>query len=141
MKGQGAYLGNEKIKCSNVALKKSIVGFGTAPYNDELNHETFAFSEMVFNNCNDLRRSGSSALDICYVACSRLDFFYELSLFPWDYGASGLIATEAGARISDFDEKPLSYTKKCSVACGGIFTFDEFIKVRRDFEKSRDEMK
>jgi myo-inositol-1(or 4)-monophosphatase len=50
-----------------------------------------------------VRRGGSAALDLCYVACSRLDGFYEENLKPWDTAAGFLIVTEAGGRITTFD--------------------------------------
>ncbi|MBQ2772020.1 MAG: inositol monophosphatase [Methanocorpusculum sp.] len=133
IKGEGAYLNNKTIVCSKNSLRNSVVGFGTAPYNLELTHETFAFSEYIFSLCNDLRRSGSSALDLCYVAAGRLDLFYELSLYPWDYAAAGLIAKEAGAIITDLDGKELVYTKKCSVVSGGNLAYTEFMLSRNQF--------
>lgn len=54
-----------------------------------------------------IRRDGSAALDLCYVACGRLDGFWELSLHPWDVCAGALIVEEAGGRVSDFSGAPL----------------------------------
>jgi myo-inositol-1(or 4)-monophosphatase len=50
-----------------------------------------------------LRRGGSAALDLCYVACGRLDGFFEENLQPWDTAAGCLIVTEAGGKITTFD--------------------------------------
>ncbi len=54
----------------------------------------------------DIRRGGSEALDLCYLACGRLDAFWELKLCPWDTAAGALIAGEAGARVTDFAGRP-----------------------------------
>jgi fructose-1,6-bisphosphatase/inositol monophosphatase family enzyme len=49
----------------------------------------------------DIRRFGAAAVDLCSVACGRVDAFYEKGLAPWDFAAGALIATEAGARVGD----------------------------------------
>ena len=54
----------------------------------------------------DIRRQGAAALDLCSVACGRLDAYYERGLAPWDLAAGGLIATEAGAVVTDFAGGP-----------------------------------
>ena len=53
----------------------------------------------------DIRRAGAASIDICWVACGRLDAFYEQGLWPWDYKAAELIATEAGARVGSLDRE------------------------------------
>ena len=60
-------------------------------------------STAVLPAVRDIRRAGSAALDLCWVACGRLDAFYEKGLGPWDLAAGALIATEAGARAGDLD--------------------------------------
>ena len=55
------------------------------------------------NSCSaqgDLRRIGSAALDLCYIACGRADVYYELQLSPWDFAAGALIVSEAGGRFA-----------------------------------------
>ena len=96
-------------------LEKALVGFGTCPYNRELTEETFDFSKAVYLRCNDLRRSGSSALDLCYVAASRLGLFYELSLFPWDYAAAAVIVSEAEESFPPPKGPPFSLQKKSPI--------------------------
>ena len=61
--------------------------------------------EQVLAHCADIRRLGSAALDICWVACGRLDGYYE-SVKPWDFAAAQLIAREAGASFGHI--QPLS---------------------------------
>jgi len=56
-----------------------------------------------------VRRLGSAALDLSYVACGRFDGFWEMNLQPWDCAAGVLIVKEAGGRITKFDESPFSY--------------------------------
>ncbi|MCI8496769.1 MAG: inositol monophosphatase [Clostridiales bacterium] len=133
-RGGGAFLNGHALHVdSEKSLRDCIVGFGTCPYNKELTKETFDFAKTVFYAANDLRRSGSSAMDICYAAAGRIGLFYELSLFPWDYAASCVILTEAGGCISNVEGGPLSFTAKSSVAAGGETAYQEFLKLRKSY--------
>lgn len=102
--GQGAFLNGERIRVSEREPQASLVAMGTSPYHTELADRTFAVARRVFETYADIRRSGSAALDICYVACGRLDGYYELILQPWDYAAGSCILQEAGGYITGIDE-------------------------------------
>jgi myo-inositol-1(or 4)-monophosphatase len=52
----------------------------------------------------DVRRAGAAALDLCWVALGRVDLYYERGIQPWDWAAGGLIASEAGAQVTSFDD-------------------------------------
>ena len=71
----------------------------------------------LFKNISDIRRSGSAALDLCYVAAGRLDGFLERSLKPWDYTAGSIILQEAGGTITDWDNKEIDYAKNSDILC------------------------
>ena len=60
----------------------------------------------VLPHVRDIRRQGAAAVDLCSVACGRLDGYYERGLAPWDLAAGGLIAAEAGAVVTDLDGGP-----------------------------------
>src|SRR5699024_895797 len=62
----------------------------------------FALLEKLFVRCADFRRTGSAALDLAYVACGRVDGFFELGLKPWDFAAGELLVKESGGVVSDF---------------------------------------
>ena len=68
----------------------------------------------------DIRRMGAAAVDLCSVACGRVDAFYEKGLAPWDFAAGALIAAEAGARVGDLDGGPAS-TAFTLAAAPGVF--------------------
>lgn len=75
-----------------------------------------------------VRRGGSAALDLCYVACGRVEGFWELDLHPWDTAAALVIAEEAGARVTDFRGRPYSvYLKEILASNGGVH--DEMLGV------------
>jgi myo-inositol-1(or 4)-monophosphatase len=67
-----------------------------------------------------IRRTGTAALDLCYVACGRFDGFWELKLHPWDSAAGSVIVQEAGGRISDFSGHPYSIYGEAILASNGL---------------------
>ncbi len=115
-KGKGSFLNGEPIHVSQAAsLNETIVSIGTSPYNRELTEENFRRFQRVFENSQDIRRTGSAALDLAYVACGRTGGFFEPLLSPWDFAAGMLLVTEAGGRVTDFAGNPVSVLKKGSV--------------------------
>lgn len=115
-KGKGAYLNGEQIHTSGHTLEESLILFGTAPYVEDLSKKSFEIAYQYFSKAQDLRRSGSAAIDLCSLACGRADFFFELRLCPWDYAAGALIIEEAGGIVSDLQGNPVTYDKKQTVA-------------------------
>lgn len=106
IQGQGAYLQKDKnitpLKVSNInSVKNSIIGFG-CPYDKSKIDYLFDILKKLINICDDLKRVGPASLDICYVACGRLDAYIELDLEIWDFSAGSLILSEAGGKITDF---------------------------------------
>ncbi|MBP1755795.1 MAG: Archaeal fructose,6-bisphosphatase of inositol monophosphatase family, partial [Firmicutes bacterium] len=91
---------------------------------------TFALSRKLYDQALDIRRSGSAALDICYVAANRFVLYFELLLSPWDYAAASLILNEAGGRISTMEGKELPYTSGCSTIAATPTAFEEFFKLK-----------
>jgi myo-inositol-1(or 4)-monophosphatase len=82
--------------------------------------ETLARLGRMLGTAQGVRRAGSAALDMCYVACGRLDGFWEEHLKPWDTAAGLLLITEAGGRITTFDGGPYDLYSPNIVACNGI---------------------
>ena len=105
-KGQGAYLNQRRIRVSNKSkLKESILGTGF-PFRDFQHLPTYLkiFEELV-RGTSGIRRPGSAALDLAYVAAGWFDGFFEINLSKWDIAAGGLLVREAGGIVSDFSEK------------------------------------
>lgn len=97
LRGEGAYRNGERIRVSRqTSLARSLVATGF-PYNRDRRVPLLRRFSAVLMQCQDIRRNGSAALDLCDVACGRLDAYYE-SVSPWDFAAGLLIAREAGAR-------------------------------------------
>lgn len=128
-KGKGAYLNGKRINVSDCGLAESLVMFGTCPYEHELAHETFELTEKVFNKALEVRRSGSAALDICYVASGKADLYYEMIIRPWDWAGASVILLEAGGVFSKIDSFPIDLSKTDSYLCGNINNIKEFNEI------------
>jgi len=106
-KGRGATLNGKKISVSGTKkLSESLLytGFGY----DRAERAEFYCSFYIdfIKICHDVRRSGSAALDMAWVACGRVDGMWEFKLNPWDVTAGLLLVSEAGGKVSDFSGKP-----------------------------------
>lgn len=100
-KGRGATRNAEPISAStNADLTTALVGTGFS-YERERRLRQANVLTQVLPHVRDIRRMGAAAVDLCSVACGRLDAFYERGLGPWDLAAGGLIAQEAGAAVGD----------------------------------------
>lgn len=122
-RGKGAYLNGRKLQVSGTTeLGKSLLvtGFPYDTWNTEL--DNFKYFERLGKRTQGVRRLGSAALDLCYVGAGRFDGFWEFKLKPWDIAAGGLIAAEAGAKVTAVDGSP-DYLKPLTIlaATPGIY--------------------
>ena len=117
-RGAGAYLNGERLSCGDRPLERSLLIFGSALYYTELQARSLALFSAAFPIVQDVRRFGSAALDLCYIAAGRAGVFFEARLCPWDYCAGSLIAREAGAVVTSLEGGPLDLYHKCSVLAG-----------------------
>lgn len=143
-RGEGAYLGNGSylngnslpdedssskqnsygtqipIHVSNITeLSRCLVSFGTSPYDKatlgEKNCETL---KQIFFACEDIRRIGSAAIELAYVAAGRVNIYLERNLKPWDYAAAMVIIEEAGGIITDYAGQPIDISKPSDILAG-----------------------
>lgn len=128
-KGKGAFLNGKPIHVSDCNIKKSLVLFGTCPYEHELAHKTFKLTEDVFYKAIEVRRGGSAALDICYIAAGKADLYYELIIRPWDWAGATLILHEAGGICTQVNGDKLSLNKITSYVCGNEKNLKEFYEI------------
>ena len=105
-KGQGAYLNDRRMRVSKTQkLQDSIIGTGI-PFRDfTYLPQYLVILEEIVKKSSGIRRPGSAALDLAYVAAGWFDGFWEIDLSTWDVAAGGLLVSEAGGIVSDFDEK------------------------------------
>ena len=119
-RGQGATLNDRKIRVSSVdELGRAMVCTGF-PYNVR-ERPDFARDFANFTmNAQAVRRDGSAALDLAYVACGRFDGFWEDGLSPWDIAAGALLIFEAGGRVTNFKDEPLDIYNEQFLATNGV---------------------
>ena len=120
-RGAGAYRNGERLKVSNVDRLSQALLITGFPYNFRERVDTVIrqFGKFLVAS-QAVRRGGSAALDLCYVASGRLDGFWELYLQPWDTAAGHVILEEAGGRVTDFEGGPFSIYKKETLASNGL---------------------
>ena len=120
-KGSGAYLNGKRIRVSQVSeLIQSLLVTGF-PYDIAKNPDSAVehFVNFLMEG-QGIRRLGSAALDLSYVAAGRLDGFWEVNLNPWDMAAGVLLVREAGGKVTDFSGAPASIYRKQVLASNGI---------------------
>lgn len=99
----GSFLNDQPIfvnKTSN--LSDTLIATGFPYYNFERTDEFFAILKSFMHKTRGVRRMGSAATDLAYVACGRFDAFFEYGLNPWDVAAGVLLVKEAGGKVSDY---------------------------------------
>jgi myo-inositol-1(or 4)-monophosphatase len=130
-RGRGAFLQESKICVSSTSnLGQGVVATGF-PYDVRENcRDTLAcFNEMI-PKAQTIRRAGSAALDLAYLAAGRVDGFWELRLKPWDTAAGWLLVEEAGGRVTDLYGRPYCLESPAIVASNGKI-HEELIEVLR----------
>lgn len=101
-RGQGATLNNRRVRVSGRSTLSTAVLAAAFPFrNRRLMPAYSAMFDSLFDQCEDIRRAGAASLDLAYVACGRLDGYWELALKPWDIAAGALLVQEAGGVVMD----------------------------------------
>jgi myo-inositol-1(or 4)-monophosphatase len=120
-RGGGASLNGTPIRVSGTAqMDRALIATGF-PYDiRERVPQTLARLGRLLGIVQGMRRGGSAALDLAYVACGRLDGFFEENLKPWDTAAGCLIVTEAGGKITTFDGRDYDLYSANIVASNGV---------------------
>ncbi len=102
-KGSKAYLNETEISVTNTAkVQDSLIATGFPYYDYDRLAQFMQTLDFFMRNSHGLRRLGSAATDLVYVACGRFDAFYEYSLSPWDVAAGAFIVAQAGGKVCDF---------------------------------------
>lgn len=108
VRGRGAFLNGRKIKVSPTKLpKETLLATGFPFRSHEALEDYIKIFRLLCQASRGIRRGGSAALDLCYVACGRFDGFWEFGLQPWDMAAGCLMIEEAGGKATDFSGKSI----------------------------------
>jgi|YNPNPStandDraft_1061719.scaffolds.fasta_scaffold39842_2 myo-inositol-1(or 4)-monophosphatase len=121
-RGGGAFLNGRRIHVSHQAsLKRCLLATGF-PYDVHTSrNDNLKYFRRFIKRAQAVRRPGSAAMDLAYVACGRFDGFWEMKLKPWDMAAGALLVEEAGGRVTDFAGKRFSiYKPECLASNGWV---------------------
>jgi myo-inositol-1(or 4)-monophosphatase len=138
-KGQGARLNGERIAVTaadSVMNSLLVTGFPYTVHQPETGEELVALFGHFLGRSRAVRRLGSAALDLCYVAAGRLEGFYEASLKPWDSCGGALIVQEAGGVVTDWHGTPFQSRMLQVLATNGRI-HDEMLAMLTEFYASR----
>lgn len=120
-RGEGAFLNDQPIHVSQVSeLNKSLLTTGFAYDRRERADYYLKFFKAFMMRCHGVRRVGAAALDMCAVACGRIEGYWEENLKPWDTAAGWLIVEEAGGRVSDLTGGNFAIERKELLATNGF---------------------
>lgn len=123
-KGKGAFLNDQPIRVSGKKIEQALIGFGTSPYDAELAERSLQAALWFLQHAADVRRCGSAALDLAYVAAGRQDVYFELILRPWDYAAGSLLVKEAGGHFAMPRLDTLDYGQATAVLAANPECYD-----------------
>jgi myo-inositol-1(or 4)-monophosphatase len=134
--GSGSYLNDQPIRVSKTArLAESLLATGFPSHKRHKNPNIFFYHQITLRT-HGVRRAGSAALDLCYVACGRFDGFWEFNLNPWDTAAGVLIVEEAGGKVTNFHGGPFELSSRETLASNGLLhevlllEFDKIMSAR-----------
>jgi myo-inositol-1(or 4)-monophosphatase len=122
-------MNGESIGISRVvAVGESLLCTGFTHENEWMVDENLRHFENFIRNAQAIRRDGSAALNLCYVACGRYDGFWELGLHPWDTAAGALILRESMGKVTDFSGGKFNIYDEETLATNGLI-HDEMISL------------
>ncbi|MBS1127100.1 MAG: inositol-monophosphatase [Nitrospirae bacterium] len=128
-KCSGTFLNNTKVRVSDTkTLENSLIATGFPFRKKEMIDDYLNAFKHIFERVSDIRRAGSAAIDLAYIAAGRVEGFFELNLSPWDIAAGGLLITEAGGSITDF-EGGEQYLLTGNIVAGNIKIHAEILQI------------
>jgi myo-inositol-1(or 4)-monophosphatase len=132
-KNGGTRLNGKKVNVSRInKLSGSLIATGF-PYSDYSKLSSYLVCiEYLMKNTHGVRRMGSAAIDLAYVACGRYEGFFEYGLKPWDVAAGSLLIREAGGSVSDFSGNEKNITGLNIIASNNMI-FEEFLEIVSNF--------
>lgn len=102
-KGKGAFCNGKPLHVSDRPFGQGLLFTAMSTYHKEWSRFCSDIIYDLYQDCNDVRRTGSAAIEICLLAAGFAELYFEMRLMPWDYAAAGLVLTEAGGAVCGFD--------------------------------------
>jgi myo-inositol-1(or 4)-monophosphatase len=109
-----------------------VVSFGLNQCYREYTDQMFRTIRNIFDKSMDMRRLGTSSLDLAYVACGRASAFFETILLPWDYAAGLLLVEEAGGKVTAMDGSPVKVPENSSIVATNGLVHNEILEIIND---------
>jgi myo-inositol-1(or 4)-monophosphatase len=129
-RGDGTYKDGKPISVSATErIERALIGTGFPFKLPHILPQYLQQFEHIIRRVSDIRRGGSAALDLCYVANGYLDGFWELDLRPWDYAAGALMIQEAGGMISGLDGAPEWTAQGGGIIAGNPYVYDQIVRM------------
>lgn len=129
-KGKGAYLNGKRIHVSGRPFCNAVLCTALPVYHKEYAEVCARIILDTFGQCNDIRRFGACAPELCYLAMGRCELYFEYLLSPWDFAAASLIVTEAGGVITSADGSKLRLTEPTGViAANSISNYQQLLDI------------
>jgi myo-inositol-1(or 4)-monophosphatase len=101
--GQGAFLNGKPIHVSDRTIEHAMLATAFSAYDKSRAPACFAIAQRLYNTCEDIRRTGTAAFELCMLAKGAVDIYFEINLSPWDYAAATRIVKEAGGCTTSLD--------------------------------------
>jgi myo-inositol-1(or 4)-monophosphatase len=135
-RGEGAFFNGKKIHCSKIdALKNSLLCTGFPNHNREANPNFHFYWDFTLRS-HGVRRDGSAALDLAFVAMGRFESFWEFGLNPWDTAAGVILVEEAGGKITDMQGQPYTLGGPSILATNSLI-HSEMLKVASEVSETK----
>lgn len=136
-KGKGAFCNGKPIHVSDRPFEQGLLFTALSTYHKEWSRHCSDIIYDLYQECNDVRRTGSAAVELCLMAAGFAELYFEFRLMPWDYAAASLILTEAGGHVCDFNgEAPSPFKPSMLVAANDRDNCERILQsVRRHLDK------
>ena len=136
-KGKGAFCNGKPIHVSDRPFEKGLLFTAMSLYRKDLAKTCSDIIYDLYMECNDVRRTGSAAVELCLMAAGFAELYFEMRLMPWDYAAAALILKEAGGTVLDFEGKePSPFRQSLVVAANSEESCQRLLQtVRRHLDK------
>lgn len=125
IRGQGSFLNGQRLQMNDLSIRRGIVAFGCARYNEGDVDLLFDAVKELYLNSLAVRNGGSAALDLCRIASGANVAYLELKLNPYDYAAASVIIEEAGGTVGQVDGSPITLDCPCSIVGGTYIAAEE----------------
>ncbi|NLD34237.1 MAG: inositol monophosphatase [Clostridiales bacterium] len=135
--GEGCQLNGQPVHVADTPYERALITVGTTPYEPELMRLGMQAAYAVLRQAGDIRRSGSAALDLAWVACGRTDAFFEMRLSPWDFAGGALLVEEAGGKLCDPQHEEIDYGKPSRMLAANPACYQPVLDILRQAQQGR----